>query len=155
MPVTDLGQRPSESWKSREKRVMYEAMTQTQSAKAILLYDGACRFCTAGVARWRNHSTVEVIPVQGGAGIPFGLDPGKPMGAIHLVDGKGELHRGAAAVFRMMDLCGDFGGGTLWRLYRGSERFRALSDRGYAWVAARRARLSGFCATGRCPAEDS
>lgn len=125
-------------------------MRQAPSAKAILLYDGECRFCTAGVSRWNKQSVVEVVPVQGGAGVPFGLAPDKPMGAIHLVGDHGETRRGAAAVFRMMDLCGDFGGGVLWRLYLGSGWFRAVSDRGYAWVAARRARLSAVCSTGRC-----
>jgi hypothetical protein len=93
--------------------------------------------------------------VQGGAGIPFGLAPDKPMGAIHLVNDHGAIHKGAAAVFRMMELCGDLGGGVLWNLYCGSEWFRALSDRGYAWVAVRRAKLSAVCSTGRCSVVES
>lgn len=72
------------------------------------------------------------------------------MGAIHLIESSGDVRRGAAAVFRMMELSGDFGGGLLWRLYRGQGWFRSLSDRGYAWVSARRARLSAVCGSGRC-----
>lgn len=126
-------------------------MTSSCPAVPILLYDGDCRFCTAGVARWKNRRAVQVLPVQGGSGIPFGLAPDKPMGAIHLVESCGTIRKGAAAVFRTMDLCGDIGGELLWRLYRGSAWFRGVSDRCYAWVASRRARLSGICATGRCP----
>ena len=102
------------------------------------------------MARWRKQSIVEVLPVQEGAGVPFGLAVDSPMGAIHLVNDRGDIHKGAAAVFRMMDLCGDFGGRLLWKLYNGFRWFRALSDRGYAWVAARRARLSSICGSGRC-----
>lgn len=130
-------------------------MTNVSPAKPILFYDGECRFCTAGVARWKKQSAVEVLPVQGGAGIPFALAPDKPMGAIHLVNDHGVIHKGAAAVFRMMELCGDLGGGLLWNLYCGSGWFRALSDRGYDWVAARRAKLSAVCSTGRCSVGES
>jgi len=125
-------------------------MSLVSSEKPILLYDGECRFCTAGVSRWLKQSTVEVLPVQGGSGIPFGLPANKPMGAIHLVNDQGEIHKGAAAVFRMMDLCGDFAGGVLWRLYAGSGWFRVLSDRGYSFVASRRKRHSAVCGSGEC-----
>jgi predicted DCC family thiol-disulfide oxidoreductase YuxK len=130
-------------------------MTGAVPSKPILLYDGDCRFCTAGVSRWHKQPIVEVLPVQEGAGVPFGLDPDKPMGAIHLVNDHGAIRKGAAAVFRMMELCGDLGGGVLWNLYCRSGWFRALSDRGYAWVAARRAKLSAVCSTGRCSLGDS
>lgn len=98
---------------------------------------------------------VEVFPVQGGEGVPFGLPPDKSMGAIHLIDSSGEVLRGAAAVFRMMDRCGDIGGGMLWKLYRGSGWFRAVSDRVYALVAARRAKLSEICSKGKCRVGES
>lgn len=116
----------------------------------MLLYDGNCRFCTSGVDRWRRRPDVEVVPVQSGAGEPYGFPSDQPMGAVHLIDTDGTIHRGAAAIFRMIDLCGDFGGGLLWKLYRGSGWFRALSDRGYALVAAQRSRISALCGSGRC-----
>jgi predicted DCC family thiol-disulfide oxidoreductase YuxK len=125
-------------------------MTQDRLATPILLYDGSCRFCEAGVARWRNQSIVEVLPVQGGGGASFGLPPDKPMGALHLIESSGEMWRGAAAVFRMMDLCGDFPGALLWKLYRSVGLFRTLTDWGYGLVAARRAKLSALCGSGYC-----
>ena len=155
MPTGDGGQRSSETWQSWGKRVLCRDMTGAVPSKPILLYDGDCRFCTAGVSRWHKQPIVEVLPVQEGAGVPFGLDPDKPMGAIHLVNDHGAIRKGAAAVFRMMELCGDLGGGVLWNLYCRSGWFRALSDRGYAWVAARRAKLSAVCSTGRCSLGDS
>lgn len=128
-------------------------MTKDRPATPILLYDGSCRFCEVGVARWRKQSIVEVLPVQGGAGASFGFLADKPMGAIHLVESAGEVRRGAAAVFRMMELCGNFGGGLLWNLYCGSGWFRAFADKGYAMVAARRAKLSAICTSGLCSVE--
>jgi len=125
-------------------------MTKDRPATPILLYDGSCRFCEAGVARWRNQSKVEVLPVQGGGGAPFGFPPDKPMGALHLIESSGEIRRGAAAVFRMMDLSGDFAGALLWKLYCNVGLFRAVTDWGYGLVAARRAKLSALCGSGGC-----
>jgi predicted DCC family thiol-disulfide oxidoreductase YuxK len=125
-------------------------MTKDRPATPILLYDGSCRFCEAGVARWRNQSKVEVLPVQGGGGATFGFPRDKPMGALHLIESSGETRRGAAAVFRVMDLCDDFAGKLLWKLYRSVELFRAVADWGYGLVAARRAKLSALCGSGGC-----
>ena len=112
--------------------------------RPLVLFDGSCGFCTRSIGRWRREGEgrVNVEPVQGGEGIPFGFPPDRPMGALQLVESSGEIRCGAAAVFRMMDLCGNLFGRLAWTLYRKVGPFRYLADRGYALVSARRAALS-------------
>jgi hypothetical protein len=93
--------------------------------------------------RWKKagDGILDFAPVQDGSGSDFGLPADRPMGALHLVEATGEIRRGAAAVFRMMDLCGNAFGRIAWILYRRVGVFRIASERGYAIVSARRGAL--------------
>lgn len=98
------------------------------------------------MTRWikAGEGIVDFAPVQSGAGEQYGLNADRPMGAVHLVENDGEKRRGAAAVFRMMDLCSNPPGRVAWWLYQWCRPFRIVSDWGYGLVAARRATLSGM-----------
>jgi predicted DCC family thiol-disulfide oxidoreductase YuxK len=112
--------------------------------KPLFLYDGACGFCSASMKRWirSGDGVINFQAVQSGLGETYGLPADRPMGAVHLVETSGEIRRGAAAAFRMMDLCGNPFGRLAWSLYRRVPFVRATSDWGYAQIAARRSRLS-------------
>lgn len=112
---------------------------------AVLLYDGHCRFCTAGarrLVRWARPGAVELASFQ---------DPGvlerfpdltrdQCMGAMHLVECDGRVLRGAEAVVRVLLTRGWLLAWT--RLYY-VPGLRWLADRTYQWVARNRYRLAG------------
>lgn len=112
----------------------------------LVLFDGACGFCAAGMARWKRLGAgkLDFAPSQSGAGEPYGFPAGEALGALRLVESDGEIRSGAAAVFRMMELCGNGAGRAAWELYKKFSIFAAVADWGYARVAERRATLSKF-----------
>lgn len=91
-----------------------------------------------------GEGKLDFAPSQSGQGEPYGFPATQPLGALHLVERDGQIQTGAAAVFRMMDLCENGAGSVAWTVYKKSALFRALADWGYARVAARRAMLSSF-----------
>ena len=95
------------------------------------------------MVRWRKagEGIIDFAPVQSGAGEAYGFKADQPMGALHLVETGGEIHRGAAAVFRMMELCSSSAGALLWRLYRNVPAFRVFADLGYRLVSSFRTLL--------------
>ena len=119
-------------------------MDSPPPSKPMVLFDGECGFCNRSMERWRRagEGRLDFEPGQSGSGIPYGFSPDRPMGALHLVETTGEIRRGAAAVFRMMDLCGNPYGHLAWLLYPKIRLFRIIADRGYAMVSTRRATLS-------------
>lgn len=112
----------------------------------LVLFDGECGFCRSGVKRWMQvgEGKLDFAPSQSGQGEAYGFPATQPLGAIHLVERDGQIRTGAAAVFRMMDLCENRAGSVAWTVYKKSGLFRVLADWGYARVAARRAMLSNF-----------
>lgn len=119
-------------------------MDSPAPSKPLVLFDGACGFCNRSMERWKRagEGRLDFEPVQGGAGVAYGFAPERSMGALHLVESTGEIRRGAGAVFRMMDLCGNPFGRLAWLLYPKIRLFRVVADRGYAMVSVRRATLS-------------
>jgi len=119
-------------------------MDSPRPIKPLVLFDGACGFCNRSMERWKRagEGRLDFESVQNGAGFPYGFPPDRPMGALHLVETTGEIRRGAGAVFRMMDLCGNVFGHLAWMLYARIWLFRVIADRGYAMVSERRVALS-------------
>ena len=134
----------SKGWSSAGVGDIEELMDSPRPSKPLVLFDGACGFCNRSMERWKRagEGILDFEPVQGGAGVPYGFPPDRPMGALHLVESTGEIRRGAGAVFRMMDLCGNLFGRFAWLLYPRIWLLRAVADRGYAMVSTRRATLS-------------
>jgi len=114
--------------------------------KPLVLFDGECGFCRSGMERWKQagEGKLDFAPSQSGQGEAYGFPATQPLGALKLVERDGQIQSGAAAVFRMMDLCENRAGSTAWAIYKKLVFFRALADWGYARVAARRAVLSSF-----------
>jgi predicted DCC family thiol-disulfide oxidoreductase YuxK len=128
------------------------------SGKYILIYDGLCRFCTAGArrfVRWIGRVEVELLDFQ----LPGALDrfPGLThadcMQAMQLVTPEGRIFRGAEAIVRA--LATRRVAGALAYLYY-LPGLRQLLDWLYARVAANRYRImgkavaAGECADGTC-----
>jgi predicted DCC family thiol-disulfide oxidoreductase YuxK len=119
----------------------------------IVLYDGACAFCTAQAERVRRvaRGRLRVEPLQTAvAEVPW-IDPDDAVRALHLVDRDGRVYAGAAAIVRLLRLTRPLLG--LLVLPYHLPGLRWLADRAYAFVAARRYAIAGRCdgcPTGTC-----
>lgn len=123
----------------------------------VVLYDGACAFCTAQAARVRRIAggRIAVRPLQQALrDVPW-IDPHAAREALHLVDRDGRSHTGAAAIVRLLRLTRP-GLGLLVLPYH-LPGVRWLAARAYAFVANRRSAIAGrtdavgdACATGAC-----
>jgi predicted DCC family thiol-disulfide oxidoreductase YuxK len=118
----------------------------------IVLYDGACAFCTAQAERVRRiaRGRLRVEPLQTAlADVPW-VDPDDAIRALHLVDRDGRGYAGAAAIVRLLRITRPALGVLLLPYHLPG--IRALADRAYALVAARRyvLRGDGACASGSC-----
>ena len=72
----------------------------------VVLYDGACAFCTAQAERVKRISggRIAVRPLQVAlADVPW-VDPDEAIRALHLVDRDGRTYAGAAAIVRLLRL---------------------------------------------------
>ena len=107
--------------------------------KAALIYDGNCGFCRRWVARirrWDRGELLDPVPYQTPdleARFP-GVSRADCVARIHLVDERGNVHRGAAAgreVLRRLP------GGTLWTLPFLVPGALRLAERTYVWIAHR------------------
>jgi predicted DCC family thiol-disulfide oxidoreductase YuxK len=123
-----------------------------------LLYDGSCKFCTAGserLARMCAPGTVVRVSNKDEAGmarLPEAARAGIG-GALQLVSPDGEVAAGAEAVNRALHTRG------VWRLVTWAywlPGVRQVCDRMYGQVAKRRYRImgkvegAGGCDTGSC-----
>jgi predicted DCC family thiol-disulfide oxidoreductase YuxK len=121
----------------------------------LVLYDGACVFCTAQAARVTRISggRIAVRPLQGAlADVPW-VDPDEAVKALHLVDRDGRSYAGAAAVVRLLRLTRPVLGALVLPYHLPGVRW--LAERAYAFVANRRYAIAGRtdadgCETGAC-----
>lgn len=134
------------SWNATPQRPMH------------LLYDGSCRFCTAGSERLVGMGAPGVIvrvsskDEAGMARLPEAARAGIG-GALQLVSPDGEVASGAEAVNRVLATR------TLWRLITWLywvPGIRQITDAMYRAVARNRYRVMGkvqACETGACEAK--
>jgi predicted DCC family thiol-disulfide oxidoreductase YuxK len=111
--------------------------------KPVLVFDGDCGFCRLWIERWRaaTRGAIDYEPYQSAASRFPQVRAEDFARAVHLIEPDGRVRRGADAVFSSLARAG--GVHRLWAgLYASVPLFRALSDRGYALVAARRPRFS-------------
>ena len=124
----------------------------------VVLYDGACVFCTAQAQRVKRISCgrIAVRPLQEAlADVPW-VDPDEAIESLHLVDRDGRSYAGAAAVVRLLRLTRPVLG--VLALPYHLPGLRWLAERAYAFVANRRYAIAGrsdavdddACATGAC-----
>ena len=112
--------------------------------RPLLIYDGACDFCLQWVTRWREMTgdKVEYKPFQESAHLFPDIEPDRFEAAVQLIDRDETLYSGAHAVVRLLTISGS----NRWRatrwLYDRVPLFAALAERGYAWVASKRALAS-------------
>jgi predicted DCC family thiol-disulfide oxidoreductase YuxK len=118
-----------------------------------LIYDGDCDVCTRTIEqlrRWDVNEVVELLPSQD-ASVPQRF-PQIPRAdydeAMQLVDGRGNVWAGAAAIEQLLTLLPRTG---LFRALFRIPGMRRLADHAYRWVARNRYRLgcSQHCATAR------
>lgn len=127
----------------------------------VVLYDGACVFCTAQAERVARISggRIAVRPLQQAlADVPW-VDPDEAIQALHLVDRDGRTYAGAAAIVRLLRLTRPVLGWLVLPYHLPGVRW--LAERAYAFVANRRYAIAGRtdaawddggdgCATGAC-----
>ena len=106
----------------------------------VLVYDGACEFCTSLAGRWERKAggRLECLPLQDAsvsARFP-NLARDRLARGVHLIEPSGRVSSGAAAVFRAP------GGGRLRRwllqLHERSPVFAGAAQAGYQLVARNR-----------------
>jgi predicted DCC family thiol-disulfide oxidoreductase YuxK len=115
-------------------------------AKALMIYDGDCNFCSLWVHRWQ-HTTgdhLDYLPFQDpGAAARF---PEVPRGqfetAVQLIETDGRVYGGAEAVFRA--LAHNPHGDWLLDWYERSHVFARLTEWGYGLVARHRGFFSAL-----------
>src|SRR5205823_4307030 len=117
-------------------------MTTTAPGKYILIYDGLCRFCTAGAerfVRWMGRVDVERLDFQRPGVLDRfpGLTHGDCMKAMQLITPDGRVYQGAEAAAQGLATHRFFG--KLAYLYY-VPGLRQLLDWLYARVAANRYR---------------
>jgi len=131
---------------------MTTALT-TPPGKYVLIYDGQCKFCTAGVHRfvlWMGRVEVELLDFQGpGALARFpGLTHDTCMQAMQLVTPSGRVFHGFEAAVQAV-ATRRFVGKVAYLYYLPG--LRQLLDWLYARVAANRYRIMGKAiAAGEC-----
>jgi predicted DCC family thiol-disulfide oxidoreductase YuxK len=118
----------------------------------VLIYDGLCRFCTAGArrfVRWMGGAGAELVDFQRhGALARFpGLSHDECMKAMQLITPDGRVYRGAEALARAL-LTRRIVGALAYLYYLPG--LRQSLDWLYARVAANRYRIMGECKDGTC-----
>ena len=110
----------------------------TQTPKAVMIFDGTCRFCRLWIGRWKEmlDERVEFIPAQeSGTRFPQ-VSSADLKSAVHLVLPDGKVLSGAHAVFQSLALAP--GNGWLLRLYQKVPGVKPLSELAYRFVAGHR-----------------
>lgn len=110
----------------------------------VLLYDGACGFCTRSVELaigWLPRGRVEWQPYQTEDLAAYGLSEAEVASSVHLVETSGRITHGAAAVGRVLVLSGG-AAGLVGRLIL-APPVAWLAEAAYRLVSAVRHRLPG------------
>ncbi len=109
----------------------------------LVLYDGACRFCTAQARNVRALAggRVHVRPLQEALRELPWVDPDEAVAALTLVREDGRTAAGARAIVELLRLARPLLGALASLYYLPG--LRQLVDRGYDFVAARRYALFG------------
>ncbi|AEB11738.1 thiol-disulfide oxidoreductase DCC family protein [Marinithermus hydrothermalis] len=111
--------------------------------RALLVYDGGCGFCVRWARRWMRWDRarrLEIVAFQApGVLERAGIGLSAAREAVWLVE-EGRCYRGAAAVFRTLDLA--LGVPVFYAVYRLPGLGR-VADGVYGWVAAHRHRFGG------------
>ncbi|MGH9442286.1 MAG: lipase maturation factor family protein [Thermoanaerobaculia bacterium] len=106
-------------------------------SEPTMLFDGDCGFCRFWVERWKSLLKGKVVfrPYQEAGGAFPEIPTESFRKAIHLVEGSGEVSRGAEAVFRALEK-----GGQRWPLAvsRRIPGCAAATELAYRWIAAHR-----------------
>jgi len=137
---------------------MSAVLRTTPPGRYVMLYDGLCRFCTAGARRleaWMRLGSVECVDFQRpGALDRFpGLTHERCMERLHLVTPDGRVFGGVEAIARAVLTRPVLGKAALLYFVPG---LRQLLDGLYRIIAANRYRLmgkavaSGYCEGGTC-----
>lgn len=123
-----------------------------------IIYDGNCRFCTAGAARLARsfRGNVDLVDYQQPSALARfpSVTFEACERAMHLVDPRGRVYRGAEAVARAIAERGVL---WKWALIYSVPGVRQLAEWMYALVARNRYRIAGrsdpcdACAKGACP----
>ena len=105
--------------------------------RPILVYDGACGFCTFWVHRWKHLTEDRVIykPSQEVSSQYPQISPDKFDSAIYLIYPDGTYHSGAKGVFKA--LATSIHKLPLWA-YEKVPGFSKISENAYGWVAKNR-----------------
>ena len=117
--------------------------------RPLLIYDGACEFCRAWIARWRRWTgeRVEYAASQDVASQFPAIDAARFRESVVLVGVDGRVCYAAEAVIR--SLAGTPGGGALLWAYARLPGFAGVSEWAYRAVARRRGVLSRSAGTRR------
>ncbi len=105
--------------------------------RPVLIYDGACEFCTFWVHRWKYITKDRVIykPSQEVSSQYSQIVPEKFNSAIYLIYPDGTYHSGAQGVFKA--LATSIHKVPLWA-YEKVPGFAKISEKAYDWVAKNR-----------------
>lgn len=134
--------------------------TPPHTAPLVVLYDGECRFCTAGAARLARLARPGALQMVSSkdpdqlARFPQ-VTQAAANRALQLVTPNGRVYSGAAAIAAALNTR------PAWRLVTWLYRvpgIRQLTDALYALVAANRYRIAGRldpCDSGTCPTPNS
>ena len=140
----------------RKRRVPVSVQRETNgNARAVVIYDGQCEFCTRQAHRMAGGGRSIVLRSFHDPGVLDdypGLTFEMCMEGMKLIDPHGKIFDGAEAVIHAIAIRHRFAGAIPLLLYN-TPGVRWIADRVYAWVARNRYRIMGRseeCETGRC-----
>src|SRR5262245_18192944 len=126
------------------------APVDREPARGLVVYDGACAFCRASVARIRKLDRkchFEYVPRE-----TAGLEEAYPQldltdldSGLRLLDARNQVDVGADAIYQILLKLPPY---RLVAWMYSLPLIRGLSRRAYAWVAAHRRELASPCAPG-------
>jgi predicted DCC family thiol-disulfide oxidoreductase YuxK len=122
---------------------------------ATVCYDddcGLCRWCAWQLRRWDRWGRLRFVPLGDprSDALLHTLSPERRRSSWHLVSDDGRVTSGGAAVPRVFELLP--GGRPLAAI---ADRFPALTERAYRWVADRRERIGRLLGQEACAVDPS